>query len=61
MLLYLGNLNVPLWTCWSSQLRLETEGKEGLGALAASRGSRAGRLSLPHTPCIFIGIVLEIG
>lgn len=57
MLLYLGNLNVLSQTYWSSQLCLEREGKEGFGVQAASRGSRAGRLSLPHTPLVFIGIV----
>jgi len=61
MLVYLGNLNVLLQTCWSSQLCLETEGKEGFGGLAASTGNGACRLPLPHTPGVFIGNTLEIG
>lgn len=39
MFLYLGNLNVPWQTCWSSQLCLEREGKGGLECWRPAEGA----------------------
>lgn len=39
MLFYLGNLNVPWQTCWSSQLCLEREGKGGLEGWQPAEGA----------------------
>lgn len=39
MFLYLGNLNVPWQTCWSSQLCLEREGMGGLECWRPAEGA----------------------
>lgn len=56
MLFYLAVLNVPLWSCWSSQLWLKREGTVWCaGSQQREQGCHC------HTPHELFGIVLEIG